>query len=130
MVIRGMCIWIAVAMTAAAAPAVAQDVNAGEAAFGKCAPCHAVGENAPNKVGPELNGIDGRKAGSVEGYSYSPANKASGIVWNEATFKDYILNPRAVVPGTKMVFAGIKSETERANLWAYLKQFGPDGKKK
>ncbi|MBX6425750.1 MAG: cytochrome c family protein [Variibacter sp.] len=108
----------------------AQDLSAGANAFKKCQPCHAVGEGAANKVGPTLNGLEGRRAGSVEGYSYSEANKRSGIVWNEQTFKEYIQNPRAVIPGTKMIFAGIKNETEIANLWAYLKQFGPDGKTK
>src|SRR5262245_11798301 len=74
--------------------------------FRKCAPCHSVGEDATNKVGPILNGLDGRKAGAVEGFSYSDANKNSGITWNEETFKEYIRDPRAKVPGTKMIFAG------------------------
>jgi cytochrome c len=98
--------------------------------FKKCLPCHAVGEGAKNKVGPVLNGIEGRKAGTVEGFSYSDANKNSGITWDEATFKDYIKDPRAKIPGTKMIFAGIKNEKEQTDLWAYLRQFGPDGKKK
>ena len=110
--------------------AQAQDVGAGEQAFKKCFPCHSIGEGAKNKVGPELNGIDGRHSGTAPGYSYSDANKNSGIVWNEQTFKEYIKDPRAKIPGTKMIFAGIKNETEINNLWAYLKQFGPDGKKK
>jgi cytochrome c len=114
------------ALSSIAAPA--QDLAAGEQSFKKCLPCHAVGEGAANKVGPELNGIDGRKAGTAPGYSYSDANKNSGMVWNEATFKEYIVNPMAKIPGTKMAFPGIKNETEIANLWAYLKQFGPDGK--
>jgi cytochrome c len=116
------------ALPATAAPTLAQDVAAGANSFKKCLPCHAVGEGAKNKVGPELNGLDGRPAGSAPGYSYSAANKGSGIVWNEATFKEYIQNPRAKIPGTKMTFSGIKRETEIANLWAYLKQFGADGK--
>jgi cytochrome c len=107
---------------------LAQDLAAGETSFKKCLPCHAIGEGATTKVGPVLNGLDGRKAGSVPDYSYSDANKNSGITWNEASFKEYIQNPMAKVPGTKMAFAGIKSENEIANLWAYLKQFGPDGK--
>ena len=110
--------------------AQAQDLAAGETSFKKCFACHAVGEGAKNKVGPVLNGLDGRNAGSIAGYSYSDANKKSGITWNEATFLEYIKDPRAKVPGTKMVFAGIKNETEAKSLWAYLKQFGPDGKKK
>jgi cytochrome c len=110
--------------------ALAQDVAAGETSFKKCIACHAVGEGAKNKVGPELNGLDGRKAGSVEGFSYSEANKSSGIVWDEATFKDYIKDPKAKIPATKMVFAGIKNEKEAGDLWAYLKQFDATGKKK
>lgn len=110
--------------------AQAQDLAAGEASFRKCMACHAVGEGAKNKVGPELNGLDGRHSGSVAGYNYSDANKKSGITWNEATFLDYIKDPRAKIPGTKMVFAGIKKESEAKDLWAYLKQFGADGKKK
>jgi cytochrome c len=107
---------------------LAQDLAAGETSFKKCLPCHAIGEGATTKVGPVLNGLDGRKAGSVPDYTYSDANKNSGITWNEASFKEYIQNPMAKVPGTKMAFAGIKSENEITNLWAYLKQFGPDGK--
>ena len=110
--------------------AQAQDLAAGEASFRKCMACHAVGEGAKNKVGPELNGLDGRHSGSVAGYNYSDANKKSGITWNEASFLDYIKDPRAKIPGTKMVFAGIKKESEAKDLWAYLKQFGADGKKK
>ncbi|MGD9845964.1 MAG: cytochrome c family protein [Variibacter sp.] len=118
------------ALIALCGSAVAQDIAAGETSFKKCLPCHAVGEGAKNKVGPELNGLDGRHSGSVEGYNYTDANKKSGITWDEATFKEYIQNPRAKIPGTKMTFAGIKNEKEIANLWAYLKQFGADGKKK
>jgi cytochrome c len=118
------------AFAASAGTALAQDVEAGETSFKKCLPCHDIGEDAKNKVGPKLNGLDGRKAGSVEGFSYSDANKNSGITWDEATWKEYIKDPRAKIPGTKMIFAGIKNEKEVDNLWAYLKQFGPDGNKK
>ncbi len=110
--------------------AMAQDVEAGERSYAKCRACHQVGETAKNGVGPVLNGMIGRKAGTLEGYNFSEANKNSGLVWDEATFADYIKNPRAKIPGTKMVFAGITNETEIANLTAFLKQFGPDGKKK
>ena len=110
--------------------AKAQDLAAGEQSFRKCSPCHSVGEDARNKVGPQLNGLDGRKSGTAADYSYSDANKNSGITWSAATFKDYIQNPMAKVPGTKMAFAGIKNETEIANLWAYLAQFKADGSKK
>jgi cytochrome c len=120
----------AIAVGAIALPPLArsQNLEAGANSFKKCLPCHAVGEGAKNKVGPILNGLEGRHSGSVEGYSYTDANKKSGIVWDEATFKEYIQNPRARIPGTKMIFPGIKNETEIANLWAYLKQFGADGK--
>ena len=109
---------------------LAQDLEAGEASFRKCVPCHSVGEDATNKVGPVLNGLDGRKAGAVEGFTYSDANKNSGITWNEETFEEYIKDPRAKVPGTKMVFAGIKNDKELKDLWGYLKQFAADGHKK
>ena len=120
----------AVAMAAMAQTAHAQDVAAGEQSFKKCLACHAIGEGAKNRVGPELNGLDGRKSGTAPDYSYSDANKNSGITWNEASFKDYIKNPRAKIPGTKMIFPGITNEKEADNLWAYLKSFGADGKKK
>jgi cytochrome c len=92
--------------------------------------CHAIGEGAKNKAGPELNGLDGRKAGSLEGYAYSDAMKASGITWNQAEFEEYIKNPKAKVPGVKMVFAGIAKQSELDNLWAYVSQFDKDGKVK
>ena len=120
----------ALSVAASAGTVLAQDLEAGEASFRKCAPCHSIGEDATNKVGPVLNGIDGRKAGSVEGFSYSDANKNSGITWNEETFKEYIRDPRAKVPGTKMIFAGIKNDKEVADLWGYLKQFAANGSKK
>jgi cytochrome c len=108
----------------------AQDVAAGEQSFKKCFPCHSVGEDAKNKVGPVLNGIDGRHSGTVADYSYSDANKNSGITWNEAVFLEYIKDPRAKIPGTKMIFPGIKNEREAKDLWAYLKSFDASGKKK
>jgi cytochrome c len=108
----------------------AQDVAAGETSFKKCLPCHAVGADAKNKVGPELNGLDGRKSGSVPDFSYSDANKNANITWSQATFSEYIQDPRAKVPGTKMVFPGIKNEKEIADLWAYLAQFDAQGNAK
>src|SRR3974390_3051690 len=80
----------------------AQDLAAGATSFKKCAPCHDVGPTAKNKVGPVLNGLDGRKSGSVAGYSYSDANKGSGITWNDASFLEYIKDPKAKIPSTKM----------------------------
>lgn len=119
---------VMIASSAAASAALAQDVAAGKTAFNKCLICHAIGEGAKNKVGPQLNGIDGRKSGTAEGYSYSDANKNSGITWNEAQFKEYIKDPRAKIPGTKMAFAGIKNEKEINDLWAYISQYDKDGK--
>jgi len=119
----------AAALMAATGAAQAQDLAAGEQSFRKCLPCHAVGPDARHKIGPILNGLDGRKSGTIDGYNYSEANKKAGIVWGEASFKDYIVAPMAKMPGTKMAFAGIKNETEIANLWAYIKQFKADGSK-
>jgi cytochrome c len=118
---------VAVGLVFSTGAALAQDVAAGEASFRKCAPCHSIGPDAANKVGPLLNGLDGRKSGTVADFSYSDANKASGITWSEAVFKEYIKDPRAKVPGTKMVFAGIKSEKEVGDLWSYVSQFDKDG---
>jgi cytochrome c len=120
----------AVVLAVSTGSASAQDLAAGEQSFRKCLPCHAVGDDARNKVGPLLNGLEGRKSGTIEGYTYTDANKNAAIVWNEASFKEYIKDPRAAIPGTKMVFAGIKNEKEASDLWAYIAQFGPDGKKK
>jgi cytochrome c len=110
--------------------ALAQDVAAGKSSFNKCMACHSIGEGAKNKVGPELNGLDGRKSGTAAGYSYSDANKNSGITWNEAQFKEYIKDPKAKIPGTKMAFAGIKNEKEINDLWAFISQYDKDGKTK
>ncbi|MCK6453905.1 MAG: cytochrome c family protein [Alphaproteobacteria bacterium] len=120
---------VAITLVAAAAPARAQDAAAGEKIFTQCRTCHQVGESAKNVAGPKLNGLFGRKAGSVEGYSYSAANKNSGITWDEATFAEYIKNPKAKIPGTKMVYAGLKDEQRIKDLIAYLKQFDAGGKK-
>lgn len=108
--------------------ASAQDAAAGEKVFAQCRACHQVGENARNLVGPELNGLfAARKAGSLEGYSYSSASKNSGLTSNEATFRQYIKDPKAVVPGTKMIFAGLKDEHRISDPVAYLKQLDAAG---
>jgi cytochrome c len=117
----------AVSIAVSTVSGLAQDVDKGQNVFKKCLICHAIGPGATNKVGPELNGLDGRKAGTAPNYSYSDANKNSGIVWDEANFKEYIKDPRAKVPGTKMIFAGIKNDQEIADLWAYVKQFDAEG---
>jgi cytochrome c len=113
-----------------ASAALAQDVAAGKTSFNKCLACHAIGEGAKNKVGPELNGLNGRKSGTAPDYSYSDANKNSGITWSEAEFKEYIRDPKAKIPGTKMIFAGIKNENEVNDLWAFIVQYDKDGKTK
>ena len=120
---------VAASLTAASG-ALAQDAAAGKTSFNKCLACHAIGEGAKNKVGPELNGLDGRKSGTTEGYSYSTANKDSGITWGKDVFLEYIKDPKAKIPGTKMVFAGIKNEKEANDLWAFLAQYDKDGKTK
>jgi cytochrome c len=118
------------ASLAAASSALAQDAAAGKTSFNKCMICHSIGEGAKNKVGPELNGLDGRKSGTAPDYNYSDANKGSGITWNKDQFLEYIKDPKAKIPGTKMAFAGIKNETEAQNLWAYISSFDKDGKQK
>ncbi len=118
---------IVASASAAMTQALAQDAAKGEISFHKCLPCHSIGDGAENKIGPVLNGLDGRHSGSVDGFEYSDANKNSGIVWNEAKFKEYIQDPRGVVPGTKMIFAGIKNPQEINDLWAYVSQFNADG---
>jgi cytochrome c len=109
--------------------ALAQDIAAGETSFRKCQVCHDVGENAKNKLGPELDGLNGRKAGSVENFNYSEDLKSSGITWTQETFKEFIKDPRGKIPSTTMLFPGIKDDKELGDLWAYLMQFGPDGRK-
>ena len=120
---------MAISMVSASG-AMAQDLAAGATSYKKCAACHDVGPTAKNKVGPVLNGLDGRKSGTVAGYNYSDANKNSGITWDEASFLDYIKDPKAKIPGTKMSFAGLPEAKDRDDVWAYLSQFGADGKKK
>ena len=121
---------VVIVLSAEASTALAQDVAAGKTSFNKCMACHAIGEGAKNKVGPELNGLNGRKAGTAPDYTYSDANKNSGITWNEAQFKEYIKDPKAKIPGTKMIYVGLKDEQKTNDLVAFLKQFDADGKKK
>jgi cytochrome c len=121
---------IAILIAALSVPAMAQDAQKGKAVFNVCLACHTIGPGAQNKIGPELNGLDGRKAGTVANFDYSDANKSSGIVWNEQTFEEYIKNPAAKVPGTKMIFPGIKNEQQEKDLWAYISQFDSDGNSK
>ena len=123
-------LWLAgAALIASIGAAAAQDAAAGEKVFAKCKICHQIGEGAKNMVGPVLNGVVGRKAGTYSDYHYSDANEKSGISWDEAELKKYLKDPKGVVPGTKMVFPGLPNEKDIDNVIAYLKQFGPDGKK-
>jgi cytochrome c len=121
---------VVIVSSADASAALAQDVAAGKTSFNKCMACHSIGEGAKNKIGPELNGLDGRKSGSVPDYSYSDANKNSGITWNEAQFKEYIKDPQGKIPGTKMAFIGIKTAQEVNDLWAFVAQYDKDGRTK
>lgn len=118
-------------MTLMMQPARAQsgspDADKGQQVFHMCSPCHSIGPGAQNKIGPELNGLDGRHSGTVANFDYSDANKNSGVVWNEATFKQYIKSPSAMIPGTKMPFAGIKNQQEINDLWAYISRFDASG---
>lgn len=111
-----------------AQPAAAQDGKAEDGAevFKKCRACHDVGSGAKNKVGPLLNDIVGRKAGSIEGFNYSDANKdagAKGLVWTDDVLFKYLENPLTFMQGTKMAFAGLKDEQDRRDVIAYLKTF-------
>lgn len=118
-------------VAASSASAAAQDAAAGEQVFKRlCMPCHDIGEDAKVKLGPPLNGIDGRKAGTFESFNYSQANKSSGLTWNDETFTKYIHAPMQEMPGTRMAFVGVKNDKDVSDLWAYLKQFGTDGQKK
>ncbi|MFO1090617.1 MAG: cytochrome c family protein [Hyphomicrobiales bacterium] len=108
-------------VTLASSPALAGDAAAGQKVFAKCKACHEAG-TATNKVGPTLKGLFGRKAGTVEGYPYSDAMKSSGIVWNEDTLKTYLADPKAMVPGTKMTFVGLKKPEDVENVISYLEE--------
>ena len=119
------------ALAASAGTGFAQDGAAGEQVFKRfCLACHDIGTDAKVKLGPPLNGVDGRKSGTYEGFNYSPANKNSGITWDHDAFAKYIRAPMQEMPGTRMAFVGIKNDKEIADLWAYLQQFGPEGQKK
>lgn len=110
---------VAAAALLAAGSVSAQDAAAGEKAFGKCKACHKV-EAGKHGVGPSLFGVVGRTAGTAEGFKYSDANKNSGVTWTAENLDTYLTDPKAFMPGNKMIFAGIKDETERKNVIAYL----------
>jgi cytochrome c len=128
-----MRIWVLAGtlVVATAGAALAQDIAAGEGVFKRmCFPCHDAGPGAKVKLGPPLNGLDGRQAGTMAGFNYSDANKNSGITWNAETFAKYIANPMQSMPGTRMAFAGIRNETDSANLWSFLRTLDENGNKR
>ena len=111
-------------LLASAASAAEGNPKEGEEVFKACRACHQVGPTAKNALGPVLNGILGRKAGTIEGFNYSPANLKAGEdgwVWTEANLTKYLENPRTAMPGNRMAFAGVKDEQDRLDLVAYLK---------
>jgi cytochrome c len=116
-VIAGWCALVCVSSAYAAGEA-----EAGAKVFAQCAACHTVGAGAQNSVGPVLNGVVDRAAGTYPGYRYSSAMRKSGLTWDEATLTKYLQGPDKLVPGTKMAFPGIANEAELADLIAYLKQ--------
>jgi cytochrome c len=120
----------AVAIASAAVPAFAQDAAKGEKEFLVCRACHEIGPTAKNLVGPVLNGVVGRKAGTYAGFEYSPANRDSGIVWTPEELDKYLTDPQKVVPHTKMIFPGLKDPAKRQDVIAFLSQFNADGTKK
>jgi cytochrome c len=120
----------AIMLCLSASTASAQDIAAGQISFSRCLGCHSIGVDAKNKIGPQLNGLEGRKCGSADGYAYSVANKDCAFTWNEANFVEYIRDPKAKIPGTRKSISGIRDQTEAKNLWAYLRQFGADGRLK
>lgn len=125
------CLLAAALVIASTGAGLAQEAAAGEGVFKRmCFPCHDAGPGAKVKLGPPLNGLDGRQAGTIPGFNYSEANKNSGITWSDATFPEYIKNPMQRMPGTRMAFAGVRDDKDIANLWAFLKQFGENGGKK
>ena len=115
----GLTLGIVASLTFATSTAMAADVEAGKVAFKKCALCHTT-EPGKNKIGPSLFGVVGRKAGSVDNFSYSEAMKNFDHTWDAETLDTYLADPRAVVPGTKMIFPGIKDKAEREDVIAYL----------
>ena len=121
-------LFASLSFAAMVSPALADgDAAAGKNLFNQCRACHQIGPDAQNSVGPVLNGVFDRKAGTYPGYNYSDANKGSGLTWDEATLQEYLKDPRAKVPGTKMVFPGIKQPERVNNIIAFLKTIKADG---
>lgn len=116
----GLALAFIVGMTGAAM--AAGDADKGAKVFKKCKVCHTLNEGGKNKIGPNLFGIFGRKAGALEGYKYSKAMKGVDIVWDEDTIDVYLTKPKKFIPKTKMGFPGLKKEDQRADVIAYLKK--------
>ena len=110
---------LAVSAIASAEPD-ARLVAQGQRQFLRCASCHAIEAGQPTRIGPNLHGVVGRRAGSLPGFSYSPAMQAQHFVWTEAKLDQWLTRPNAVVPGTAMAFAGLAKPEDRAALIAYL----------
>lgn len=112
---------ITAVLAAIASPALAEgDAAAGKKVYNKCKACHAL-EEGKNRVGPSLYNIVGRTAGSIEGFKYSKAMKESGLTWDEETLAKFLAKPKALVPGTRMAFPGLRKEGDLENVIAYLK---------
>ncbi|MFT0893008.1 c-type cytochrome [Pseudochelatococcus sp. G4_1912] len=121
---------LAASLTAFVTPSHAQDAAAGERVFIKCRVCHQVGEEAKSTIAPNLNGIIGRVSGTFPDYkNFSAPMKEKAVTWNEETLTAYLHNPREFIPRNSMMFPGLKKDADIVNVIAYLKQFGPDGKK-
>lgn len=102
-------------------PALSADIAAGKRAFAPCSACHQIGGRAGAPFGPQLTGIVGRPAAATRDFAYSPAMKASGLVWTEQNLAAFIRDPKKVVPGTSMRFWGLNDDKQIANLIAYLR---------
>jgi cytochrome c len=122
-----LCLLASTLSAAVVSSALAQDAAAGQKLFIVCRACHQIGPGAKNGVGPELNGVVGRKAGSVPDYQYSEANKSSGLTWDAPTLERYLANPQQVVPGTKMTFPGFPDPKKVKDIIAYLSRFNTEG---
>jgi cytochrome c len=126
----GMRLWrtasAAIVAFSAAAPVLAQNAATGERVFNQqCRSCHTVDKGAANGIGPNLAGLFGRKAGTAEGFKASEAMKASGLVWDDTSLADYLRDPAKRVPGSTMVFAGLKQPSQLADVIAWLHKVAP-----